>query len=92
MEDPNAIFQLLLSAMEMIIEWQNHSHCKEAMARSPVPLEMSSTDIGDRGSRVLFILGVRVTITIIAVPIVNSFPLRPFCRGLKINLYFKLLS
>lgn len=67
----------------MIIERQNHSHCKETMARSPVPLEMSSTDIGDRGSQVLFIPGVRVTITIIAVPIITLFHFAPSAEAFK---------
>lgn len=54
----------------MIIEWQNHSHCKEAIERSLGPLEKTSTDIGDAESQVLFMPVVMVTIMITAVPIV----------------------
>lgn len=31
--------------MEMIIEWQNHPYCKEAMKHVLVPLEKASTEM-----------------------------------------------
>ena len=63
----------------MIIEWQNHSHCKEAMEHSLVALEKASTDIGAAESRVLFMPAVVIVIMImiITVSIVTVFHLPP---------------
>lgn len=69
--------------MEMIIEWQNHSRCQEAMECSLVPLETGSPDMGDPRSWVLFVSVVTVTIVIRAVPVVPLFHLAPSPGALK---------